>query len=110
MDKQLVKAVLEKLIEIDQTADDMLAASQAYQTNVEADIRQQSHDMELDFMKAARARVKSDFSEANSKSDAETKMLTEQTAQHIDAVNSYYKQHKALLVDQLFDEIFSGEK
>ncbi len=106
MDKQLVKEVLEKLVEIDQTADQLLAERQAYQAEVDAEVKQKMHSMELDVMKAARARVKSEFSEANAKSDSETKNLTEQTAQHIAAVNNYYKEHKTALVDQLFDDIF----
>ncbi len=106
MDKQLVKKVLERLVEIDRQAEQLQAEGTAYQAAVEADVKRQSHDMEIDFMKAARARVKSEFSAANDRVDAEIKALGEQTEAHIAAAKSHYQAHKTSLVDDLFDAIF----
>ncbi len=109
MDKQLVKDVLERVLEIEQQAESLAAEGDGYRRAAEREIKRQSHLMEIDTMKRARARVKRDFGAASDQADAQTAALTEKTARYIDAMTGHFKARKAALVDDLFAEIFGEE-
>ncbi len=109
MDKQIVKDVLERIVEIDAEADTLLKEADGYQAASEISIKRKLHAYELETMKAVRVSIKQQFSEANARAKAESEALIEKTDTYIKQVEQYYKEHKQTVVDTLFDDIF-GDK
>ncbi len=110
MDKQIVKDVLERLVEIDGEADALLKESEGYQAAAEMSIKRKLHAFELETMKDVRVGIKQEFRDANERASAESEALIDKTDNYINQVEQYYSEHKQALVDALFDDIFGDEK
>ncbi len=109
MEKQVVKEVLERLVEIDTEADALAKEAEGYQAEAEMSVKQKLHAYELETMKAVRVNIKQEFRDANARATAESEALIDKTERYINQVEQYYSDHKQVLVDDLFNAIF-GDK
>ncbi len=106
MENQLIKNVLERLVEIDARADQLEAEGKAYQDAVHVNIKRRVHAFEIDLMKDVRTRVKTNFQSEIEKANGESDALTARTAQNIENFNRFFEEHKDSVVDMLFNDIF----
>ncbi len=109
MENQLIKDVLERLVDIDARADQLEAEGKAYREAADVNIKRRVHAFEIELMKDVRTRVKTNFQSEIEKANGQRDAMTARAAKNIVDFNRFFAEHKDSVVEKLFDDIFGEE-